>query len=248
MILQLSEEVSKLRGEPGEETLCVERAIRSCQFEEAPLREGIGQVLNCEQLGTWELWVATKEFDQVEVYTYGALRYRNPVATTVMQQPAAFRQPVFVQGGILFHFGHQPRLLAEDNITITMEQGFDVELLLPSSIENYTALLVVRLLKHSKLCGTIHTDYAEAVRITTAQQLRNLGQKANLPIYNCSLLEQTKDIWIKHVKAHGPIKKKFTWTREQWGNFYADRIAKGIREETANKHLRCPVPELEEWL
>jgi hypothetical protein len=248
MILQLSEEVPKIRVEEGEEIRCVARAIRSCHFEEAPLREAMRQNINCEQLGIWDQWIMDRNQVQVEVYTDGALRYWNSVATTVMRQPTAVRQPVFVQGGILFHFGHQAHLLAQDNITITVEQGLEVELLLPSSIELYSILLAVRLMKHSKLSGIIHTDYADAAKITTTLQLRNQGRKANFPIYETivAMLEETPEIRIQHVKAHGPIKQQTSWTREQWGNFYADRIAKGVGEETAVNHLHWPVPELEE--
>ena len=219
-----------LRGESGEAIRCVVRAIRSCHFEEAPVREALTQAITCEQMDIWDQWVAVRDPPQVEVFTDGSLRYWNSVALTVLQQPTAVRQPVFVQGGILFHFGHQPILLADDNITITVEQGLEVELLLPSSIELYTILLAVRLMKRSKLRGIIYTDFADAAKITTTQQLRNQGQKANLPIFETivALLEGTPEIRIQHVKAHGPIKKQTSWTREQWGNFYADRIAKGI--------------------
>jgi len=247
MLVQLSEEVPKLRKVDGKDIRCVARAIRSCHFEDPPQLTGETVNVGSPLLTQWESWIEQRESNLVEVFTDGALRYRNSVATTVLEQPTALRQPVFVQGGILFHFGHQSQLLASDNITITVEQGLEVELLSPSSIELYTILLAVRLMKHSRLHGVIHTDFVEATKISSRSNLRNLGRKANLPIYETivALLEQTPTIRIQHVKAHGPIKGKSSWTREQFGNYYADRIAKGIEEDIAYNHLRWPVPELE---
>ena len=69
-----------------------------------------------------------------------------------------------------------------------------------------------------------------------------MGHKANRPIYEAlvSILETTPGILIQHVKAHGP-----TQTRAQWGNYYADRIAKGHEDEWADNHIRWPMSELE---
>jgi len=112
-----------------------------------------------------------------------ALRDRNSVSTTVQKQSTALRQPVFIQGGILFYFGHQLKLLVNDKITIKVEQGLEVELLSPSTIEFYTILLAVRLMKYSRNKEVIHTDYVEATKISFGSNLRNLGWKANLPKY-----------------------------------------------------------------
>jgi len=59
-----------------------------------------------------------------------------------------------------------------------------------------------------------------------------LGRRANLPIYEArvSLLEAAPGIKLEHVKAHEDPKKQSTWTRAQWGNFYADTLAKGDNE------------------
>jgi len=55
------------------------------------------------------------------------------------------RQPVYTHGGILIHFGHQAALhYNSQNVIITLEQGMDVELLLPSSMKLYSILLAVR--------------------------------------------------------------------------------------------------------
>jgi hypothetical protein len=114
-------------------------------------------------------------------------------------------------------------------------------------MELYSILLAVRLLHRSKLSEVIYTDFAEAVRVQTKDQLRSWGRKANLPIYEAivTLLEAAPGIKLSHVKAHGDLKKQSQWTRAQWGNFYADKLAKRDTEHWAPRHLRWPVPELE---
>jgi len=123
----------------------------------------------------------------------------------------------------------------------------DVEIPLPSSKELYSILLAVRLLHRAKLYGVIYTDFAEAVRIQTKEQLRNLGRKANISLYEAivSLLEAALGIKLAHVKAHGDPRKQSQWTRAQWGDFYAGKLAKGDAEHWATKHLSWPIPELE---
>jgi len=158
------------------------------------------------------------------------------------------RQPIYAQGGILFHFGKSSAINChEQNITISKERGVDIELLLPSSTEVYSIFLAARLMQRSNMTGVIFTDYAEATRIKNWASLRNMGRKANLPIYEAlvSVLETTPGILIQHVKAHGPIHKQSQWTRAQWGNYNADRIAKGHEDEWADHHIRWPMRELE---
>ena len=86
----------------------------------------------------------------------------------------------------------------------------EMEILLPSSMELYSILLAVRLLHRAKLHGVIYTDFAEAMRIQRKDQLRNMGRKANLPLYEAivSLLEAAPGITVAHVKAHGDPKKQ----------------------------------------
>jgi hypothetical protein len=127
-----------------------------------------------------------------------------------------------------------------NNVTITLEHGTEVGLRLPSSIELYTILLAVRLLHRSKMVGIIYTDFAEAVRMQSRDKLRNWGRKANLPLYETiiALLETAPGIKLAHIKAHGNIKKQASWTRQQWGNYYADRLAKGDEDIWSAKHMR----------
>jgi len=84
----------------------------------------------------------------------------------------------------------------------------------------------------------IFTDYVEATRINNWAALRNMGRKANLPIYETivSILEKSPGILIQHVKAHGHIQKQPHWTRAQWGNHYVDRLVKGLQDEWAGKY------------
>ena len=143
-------------------------------------------------LESWDRWVAGLNRTEVEVYTDGSVRYYNSVLTRVLTPPKPLRQPVFTQGGILFHFGSHSQLNEEEhNIAITLEEGMAVEILLQSSMELYSILLAVRLMHRTNLHGVIYTDFAEAVRIQRKDQLRNLGRKANLPLYEeiVSLLE-----------------------------------------------------------
>ena len=70
-------------------------------------------------------------------------------------------------------------------------------------------------------------------------------QMFNLMVNWIHILEQSPASTIQHVKANGPVKLQRKWKREQWGNIYADRIAKGLDEDWATTHIRWPVPELE---
>jgi hypothetical protein len=201
-----------------------------------------------EFLLEWDRFMEDFPREGIEIYTDGSVRYFNSIATRVLTPPVSLRQPVYAQGGILIHSGlHTPLTSNEHNITITVEQGVEVELLLPSSIELYSILLAIRLLNRTKIGGTIYTDFQEAVRMRSGTDLRNWGRKANLPIYEAivELLTLSPGIQLKHVKAHGDIKKQSQWTREQWGNYYADRLAKGVDDDLSTRHIRWPVSELE---
>jgi len=93
------------------------------------------------------------------------------------------------------------------------------------------------------MTGVIFTDYAEATRVNSWAALRNMGRKDNLPIYETlvSILETSPDILIQHVKAYERTQKQPQWTRAQWGNYYADRIAKGNEDDWADHHIQWPM-------
>jgi len=167
---------------------------------------------------SWDQWVTELYDNEVEVYTDGSVRYHNSALTRVLTTPKPLRQPVFTKGGILIHFGQKSELHDEtQSITITLEQGMDVEILLPSSMELYSIHLAVRLMHRAKLSGVIYTDFAVAVRIQTKVQLRDWGRKASFPIYEAivSLLEAAPEINLAHVMAHGDLKKLSQRTRAQ---------------------------------
>jgi len=106
--------------------------------------------------------------------------------------PQLGRLNYLYHGDILIHFGYRIDLHDDtQKVTITLEQGMDVEILLPSSMELYSILLAVRLFHRAKLSIIIYIDYAKVARLQTKDQLRNWGKKANLPIYEAivSLLE-----------------------------------------------------------
>jgi hypothetical protein len=250
MLVRLSEEIPHYRVDNGRKTNCIARAVRTCHWEQAPTIQDYTPhpILHNEQLELWDIGVANLFRGEVEVFTDGSMRFSNSVVSRVLTPPESQRQPVFAQGGILFHFGKSSAVNSHDqNITISIEQGLDIELLLPSSTEVYSILLAARLMQRSNMTGVIYTDYAEATRINSWAALRNMGRKANLPIYETlvSILEASPGILIQHVKAHGPIQKQPQWTRAQWGNYYADRIAKGHEDEWADHHIRWPMREIE---
>jgi len=216
-VYTLSKEVPKYRIEDGIKTNCVVRAIRSSHEEDSPEampnsdtftgKEEISRVL----MDSWDQWVVEHQSKEVEVFTDGSVRYHNSALTRVLTPPKPLRQPIYTQGGILIPFGRHPELHDEThNITITLEQGLDVEILLPSSMELYSIILAVRLFDRANLQGVIYTDFSEAVKIQSRDQLRNLGRKANLPIYEAivCLLEAAPGIKLEHVKAHGDLKKQ----------------------------------------
>jgi exonuclease III len=253
MLYTLSEEVPRFRSEKGINVNCVARAIRSCHEEVAPtLPKNQSAETETEEIKalitTWEVWGDELYCGEVEVYTDGSMRYYNSAYTRVLTQPNPLRKPVHAQGGILVNFGRSSDLNdINNNVTVTLEHGVEIDLLLPSSIELYTILLAVKLLHRAKMQGTIYTDFAEAVRMQNREKLRNWGRKANLPIYETiiNLLETAPGIKIAHIKAHGDKKKQSTWTRQQWGNYYADRLAKGDEEIWSTRHMRWPIQDME---
>jgi len=67
------------------------------------------------------------------------------------------------------------------------------------------------------MTGVIFTDYVEVTRINNWAALRNMGRKANFPIYETivNILVEAPGILIQHVKAHGPVQKQPNWTGAQ---------------------------------
>ena len=76
-----------------------------------------------------------------------------------------------------------------------------------------------------------------------------MGLEDNLPLLEYMLIQLARNphITLRNVKAHGDFKKNKTWTRSQWGNYYADLIAKNDDSYFSNSHLEwslLPVEQL----
>ena len=185
----------------------------------------------------------------IEIYTDGSLRYVHNVSTAILQRPNSIRKPSFVQGGLLLHLVNTTPLDQDsDNISITVEDGQDINITLPSSIELYSIILAIHILVQCKIRGTIYTDFSDAVHLyNTPHILRNMSRKANFPLYEtiALMLKKNSQIRLVHVKAHGPLHKQESWSRAQWGNYYADKIAKGHTDSYSSRHLRWPISALE---
>jgi len=169
--------VPRYRIEDGIKTSYVARTIRSRHEEVTPEAMNDANTVTGDAenswvfLESWDLWVAELHDKEVEVFTDGSVRYHNSALTRVLTSPKPLRQPVYTQGGIFIHFGRLSELHDDTrNVTITLKKGMDVEILLPSSMELYSILLVVRLLHRAKLHGVIFADFAEVVRIQRKDQ------------------------------------------------------------------------------
>ena len=249
----LSEEIPSYINQHSQVNLCVARALRSIHCERRPIlaHENQHQKVTLHP-GQWEEWITHLYVDkqEIEIFTDGSIRYFNSVSTALLQQPESTRFPQHVLGGILAHFNKNTSINNHDsNITLTVEGGLDIGIKLPSSIELYTILLAIHLLATSELKGCVYTDCIDAVHLYHYPiRIRNMGRKANFPLFEiiAQLLHDHPFIRLEHVKAHGPIHKQSTWTRAQWGNYYADRIAKGFIDEHAPRHICWPIQSLEE--
>ena len=155
--------------------------------------------------------------------------------------PSSLRYSTFAQGALLFHSGPLlPNFDPANTLTITVATGHALLLSLPSSTELYAILLVIYLLGSKNLQGTIYTDFQEAVTVSLSPSiLRSMSHTANLPLYFLLLayLGTFPSICLSHVKAHGPTKKMPNWTRQQWGNYSADKIAKNDTVGFSDNHL-----------
>ena len=75
-----------------------------------------------------------------------------------------------------------------------------------------------------------------------------MGREANLPVIETILLLLSKnlDISLSHVKAHGKKTKLSKWTRAQWGNHYADAIAKNQLPAFSSQHMEFSLLQMEQ--
>jgi hypothetical protein len=77
-----------------------------------------------------------------------------------------------------------------------------------------------------------------------------MGRKANLPLFEIILLLLSKNpmISLEHVKAHGSKTKLAEWTRAQWGNLYADAIAKDQTDTFSKEHMEMSLIQMEKLI
>ena len=178
------------------------------------------------------------------------MRYAECISEKLFAQPKSIRKATFAQGGLLFHMGDDlTESFLTQSLTVTLGNGTSLNLSQPSSMELYSILLAVYLLSYSHLPGTIYTDFLEAVKVSkNPHTFRNMGRKANIPIYELLLhmLSRAPDIHLEFVKAHGPTKKQAQWTTQQWGNYHADRIAKNNVLSFSAHHIDWPIQPLED--
>jgi len=93
----------------GQKINCIAREIRSCHWKESP------QLTNPPNIIQNNLYNG-----EVEVFTDGSVRYHHDVATRVLTPPHGIKQPVYAQGGLLFHFKQLSEIYERSkNITIT---------------------------------------------------------------------------------------------------------------------------------
>ena len=100
-------------------------------------------------------------------------------------------------------------------------------------------ILAIHCMESAQLTGTIHTDYQKAVRVANDPTLlHSMGREGDLPLFQYLSLQLHRNprIHLVHVKAHGDIKKCLQWTRPQWGNYYADFIAKNQESAFSTNH------------
>jgi len=74
------------------------------------------------------------------------------------------------------------------------------------------------------------------------------GPRGDLPLFQYLLtsLHRLPNIRLVHVKAHGDVKKQLQWTRPQWGNYYADLIAKNQESAFSYDHLEMDLLPIEQ--
>ena len=74
-----------------------------------------------------------------------------------------------------------------------------------------------------------------------------MGRNANLLLHEflLSMLACSPDIKFEFVIVHGPIMKQPQWTKQYWGNYHADWIAKNNVCSFSLQHAEWPSKHLE---
>ena len=241
--------VKARKGSPS----TIRRALQHTTQERSPTHadQAIAlSLLSPAELTTWNTWLDQHPTSHLMVYTDGSMRYSECISDNLFSQPKSIRKATYAQGGLLFHSGEDlTGPLLSQSLTVTLGNGTLLNLSFPSSMELYSILLATYLLSHNNQPGTIYTDFLEAVKVSkNPHTFRNMGRKANLPIYELLLhiLAKSPHISLEFVKAHGPIKKQAQWTTQQWGNYHADRISKNNPHSFSEHHVDWPIQPLED--
>jgi len=178
------------------------------------------------------------------MYVDGSMRFPATALDHAFPQLKPHQIASYTQGGILILplFTIPSPISRRDNdFTIITRSAATLGLHSSSSIELYTIILAIHCMESVQLTGTINTDYQKAVRVAdTPILLHSMGREGDLPLFQYLSLQLQRNprIHLVHVKAHGDIKKCLQWTRPQWGNYYADLIAKN--QESGISHLHQP--------
>ena len=185
---------------------------------------------------------------QVEVFTDGSMRFPGTALEHAFPQPKFHQRATYAQGGILFVFDSDEEIHRRRNdISVTTTKGLELGLRSPASIELYTILQALHTMEMANMSGVIHTDYKKIVSVSKNPLLLNkMGRKANLPLFEIILLLLSKNPMnsLEHVKAHGSKTKLAEWTRAQWGNLYADAIAKDQTDTFSKEHMEMSLIQM----
>jgi len=189
---------------------------------------------------------------EFEVFVDGSMRVPTKALEHTFPQPKSHQKATYAKDGILFHPVTTPlsTISSRDHdFSITTRNGPSLGLCSSSSIELYTILMAIYCMESAQLSGTIYTDYHKAVRIANDPSLlHSMGRKGNPPLFQYLLpsLHRLPNVRLVHVKAHEDVKKQLQWTRPQWGNCYADLIAKNQESAFSYDHVEMDLLPIEQ--
>ena len=118
------------------------------------------------------------------------MRHTDYVSKTVLLQPKSMWRPTYAHGGIVIHFGIDTSPTdCNHTITIRVKEGTIMKLSLPSFTEPYSIILAILLMARSKMKGTIHTDYVEAIKLPKIPiKFKSMVRKPNLHLYQTFIM------------------------------------------------------------
>jgi hypothetical protein len=189
----------------------------------------------------------------VDVFVDGSMRFPATALDHAFPQPKSHQVASYAQGGILIlpiAAPSAPVSERNNDYSIITRSGPILGLCSPSSIELYTIILAIHCMESAQLTGTVYTDYQKAARVANNPSLlHSMGREGDLPLFQYLIMQLNRNprIRLEHVKAHGDIKKCQKWSRPQWGNYYADLIAKNQESAfSVNHHTEMDLLPLEQ--